>query len=263
MAKVRLFSSEADLVAKFCELIDPDSRRNSSVAPRWVAYHETAGWDLLLAHDSGCQIGVEAKLTLNPKVLDQSLPGRWADDCGPDFRAVLVPDDGLQHYTANLACHLGLTVISVRTRKGWNGTVGYDYGPHLPDPKSLYDRLDWPDWCPAQRCKLPDYIPDVSGGRSSPVQLSEWKIRAIKLLILLERRGYVTRRDMKALQISSTRWTDHYHGFLSPGPDGYVRNARTPDLRAQHPTNWGQIEADFETWSKGVETAGRLGLRAA
>jgi hypothetical protein len=258
MSKEPLFQTEADLVAEFCRLIQ---HRN---APAWTIYHESCGWDLLVVHPSGFQIGVEAKLSLNAKVLDQALPGRWADDRGPDYRAVLVPGGGLQNHLAHLALHLGITVISVSGERGPDGSVRHGYAnPTLPDEAYAYGLRAWPNWCPAQRCKLPDYVPDVMGGKAAPVQLSEWKIKAIKLLILLERRGAVTRRDMKALGISPTRWTDHWNGFLSAGPDGYVRNARTPDLKAQHPTNWTQIEADFATWSQGVETAGKLGLEAA
>lgn len=270
MAKERAFTSEADLVAAFCDCLDPKWwRTNPSHAPKWVQYHETAGWDLLLAHpETGEQVGIEAKLTLNAKVLEQALPGRWADDVGPDYRAVLVPEDGLQNHLANLAKHLGIVVITVRRKNGrWASAAvpldcPFDYGPSLPTAE--WDRRDWPHWCPAERCKLPDYVPDVTGGHAAPVALTEWKIKAIKLMVLLERYGYVTRRDMKALGISPTRWTDHWAGFLTVGPEGgYVRCKRTPDLKAQHPTNWAQIEADFDTWSKGVETAGRLALGAA
>ena len=76
---------------------------------------------------------------------------------------------------------------------------------------------------------------------------------AIKLMIVLDRRGYVTRRDMKALEISATRWTDRYHGFLMPGPSGYVRCNATPDLKAQHPINYAQIEADIDQWASKLD----------
>ena len=127
------------------------------------------------------------------------------------------------------------------------------FSPACPTKKSTYGAEDWPNWCPAERCAIPDYVPDVSGGKASPVQLSPWKIKAIKLLVLLDRNGAVTRQDMKAIQISASRWTDHWHGFLSPGPDGgYIRNGRTPDLRTQHPKNWAEIESDFDRWSRGA-----------
>lgn len=262
MSKAKLFTSEADMVAAFCSLIDPARwARNPEHAPRWTQYHETAGWDLLLVHETGIQVGIEAKLSLNAKVLEQALPSRWADPSGPDYRAVLVPTDGLQHHLARLARHVGITVITISGERAPDGALRHVYSnPGLPDEKHTYSLTDWPNWCPLERCKLPEYVPDVSGGKAAPIQLSPWKIKAIKLLILLERRGAVTRRDMKALGLSPTRWTDHYNGFLRPGPDGYVRSGLTPDLKAQHPVNWAQIEADYDTWSKGVETAGRLGL---
>lgn len=265
MSNAKLFATEAELVAKFCELIDPANRRNPSNNPRWTPYHETAGWDLILAHESGLQIGIEAKLSLNAKVLEQALPSRWAaeDGAGPDFRAVLVPSDGLQNHLQRIAFHLGIVVITVSASQGWNGKTIHRFDPHLLDPKSPWEERSWPNWCPAARCELPDYVPDVTGGHSAPVALTDWKIRAIKLLILLDRRGYVTRRDMKALKISPTRWTDAYYGFLVAGEAGYVRCTRTPDLKAQHPTNWAQIEADYETWSKGLEVPSQLGLEPA
>lgn len=70
-------------------------------------------------------------------------------------------------------------------------------------------------------------------------------------MILLDRRGYVTRHDMKLLQISPSRWTERHAGYLSPDTikGGYVRNERTPDLKAQHPVNYVQIEADFDKWA--------------
>lgn len=268
MGKEKAFATEAELVAAFCSCLDPALwTKNPAARPKWVQYHETGGWDLLLSHaETGEQIGIEAKLALNAKVLTQALPGRWADAEGPDYRAVLVPADGLQHYFADIAKHLGIVVIAVERKSGrWSsGSVPLespiDYRPSLPRPQ--WDDGNWPHWCPARRCKLPEYVPDVTGGHAAPLKLSEWKIKAIKLMIVLERRGFVTRADMKALQISPTRWTDHWSGFLSAGPEGgYVRNARTPDLKAQHPTNWAQIEADFPAWSRGLP--GTLNFGAA
>lgn len=264
MAKERLFTSEADLVAAFCGRLDPALwERNPAHAPKWIQYHETAGWDLLLAHPSGTQIGIEAKLTLNAKVLEQALPKtHYSDPKGPDYRAVLVPSDGLQNHLQTIAHHLGIVVIELYGRKGggrvggrWINEAGpwiHDFRPNLPDG-TRYGQLDWPNWCPAERCKLPDYVPDVTGGHAAPLKLSEWKIAAIKLLLILERRGSVTRRDMKQLGISPTRWTERRYGFLSPSPIGYVRNDRTPDLRAQHPTNWAEIEADMPRWAAGFD----------
>lgn len=252
------FKSEADLVEAFCGEVDrlnalPAGRRNG---PRWVIYHETAGWDLLLVDpETGVQVGLEAKLTVNAKVIAQALPdAEIFDPGGPDYRGILVPDSGLQLDMRSIAGHLGLTIVSVTRSHVWADRYELRVKPHnLPDEgcRSSYGFgvRDWFPWCPTTRCKLPDYLPDVRGGKAAPVMLTEWKVKAIKLLIILERRGFVTRADMRHLSISPTRWTAALHGFLVPGEGGYVRGKRTPDLKRQHPENWVQIEADFAKWA--------------
>lgn len=252
MATKPQFESEAALVAAFTAAL-----AGKSGEPDWTVYAETAGWDLLLVHKDGYQLGVEAKLKLNPKVLSQALSGVGAQywggsTIGPDYRAVLVPEDGLQHHMEAICRALGIGVITVRPQ--WNSL-------NLPDERRGYGMRDWSNWCPEKRCAVPDYVPDVEGGHKSPVTLTPWKVKAIKLLVLLERRGYVTRADMKALAISPTLWTAHGHGFLKPAEDrprAYVRSARTPDLRAQHPVNFEQIAGDVERWS----TEAKISLEA-
>jgi len=237
------FETEAELVAEFLSQLAYQHRERGSP---WTIYSETAGWDVLLVHKTGFQLGLEAKLSLNAKVIDQALDGahsRWSCD-GPDYRGVLVPQDKVQHHLGRICKALGLGIIDVRPREA--GTYRYF---DMPGEDSY--QQSWPHWCPAERCKLPDFVPDTAGGHKSPVQLTDWKIKAIKLMIVLERRGYVTRADMKALSISPSRWTDPWHGFLDRAPQlgGYVRNGRTPDLRAQHPRNYPEIEAQADKWA--------------
>lgn len=105
----------------------------------------------------------------------------------------------------------------------------------------------WHDWMPMHRCDLPDYVPDVRAGCSAPVALTEWKIKAIKLAIILSERP-VTRADFAALKISPSRWTDPWTGYLIKGDGGYVPGPRMPDFRAIHPVNYAQIEADRSKW---------------
>lgn len=257
------FKSEAEMIEAWLAALSDQQRSD------WTVYAETAGWDILMVHRDGYQLGIEAKLSLNAKVLEQTLSGchSYYDLTGPDYRAVLVPADKVQHHMGAIAKALGITIIRVNPPEP--GVWRY---VELPDQDSDYRA--WPNWCPAERCVLPDYIPDVAAGHSAPVQLTAWKVKAIKLMIWLERHGCITRADMKALQISPTRWTDSYVGFLSPGGNGaYVRNDRTPDLRAQHPVNYAQIEADIDAWSKDLPArvtelppdlfASREGLAAA
>lgn len=218
----------------------------------WTIYHETAGWDILLVHRAyEFQVGIEAKLSLNAKVLAQGLDGahRYYRVEGPDYRGVLVPASKCQLHMSQIARAVGLGVIAFAPADQYISGRGSD----LPDEKWRQD--GWPNWCPGKRCALPDYVPDVTGGHAAPVQLTDWKIKAIKLCIILERRGYVTRRDMKAPMISPTRWCDHWQGLLDPSPErgAYIAGRRTPDLRAQHPVNYAQIEADFDAWATAAE----------
>ena len=265
MTKIAEFTTEADLVAAFVASVQAENehhaRHNAGRTsgqrrrPVWTIYPETAGWDLLLVDEAGVQVGVEAKLSLNAKVICQALPDhRWAQEHGPDYRAVLVPSEKVQGHMHPIAAALGLTVLTARREERWGGKVGVYIQPtSLPDEHGgdSYSVQGWFSWLPAKRCVLPDYVPDVQGGKPCPVALTTWKIKAIKLLILLDRRGGVTRRDMAQLGISPSRWTDPYHGFLKADriKGQYVRCERTPDLQAQHPTNWIQIEADFAKWA--------------
>ena len=78
------FENEAHLVRAFC----------STVGPAWTIYPETGDFDLLLSRKlDGFQIGIEAKMSLNMKVVaqaaDLAITGRSALRPGPDCRAVL------------------------------------------------------------------------------------------------------------------------------------------------------------------------------
>lgn len=235
------FATEADLVAEFL-------RRLAVMDPglKWKVYPESCGWDLLLVHEAGYQLGIEAKLLLNPKVIDQTLVGAFITHPawdGPDYRAVLVPSEGRQLHLANICKAIGIGVITVRPEG--------DGGSHWFDLPSNSEYCAWPNWGPMQRCPVPDYVPRVAAGVQSPTLLSDWKVRAIKLLIVMERKGWIDRGDLKALGLSPTRWTCHYNGFLTRvegKPVRYVAGPRTPDYRAQMPENFAEIEADIAAW---------------
>lgn len=234
------FATEAELVQCFLENLN----HRFGPGKDWTVYPETAGWDLLLVHTDGFQLGLEAKLTLNAKVIAQALSGTssYWQSRGPDYRGVLVPAGGKQAHIEEICTAVGLGLITMR--KSRHGERHY---MSLPTERTSHGE-SWPNWLPSERCKLPEYMPDVPAGVPSPVQLTDWKIKAIRLMILLERRGYVTRDDMKRIGISPTRWTDRFHGFLRPGEKGYVRCERTPDVKAQHPTVWAKIEAEIQQW---------------
>lgn len=240
--KVKPFVLETDLCAAFLARIEKDHRN-------WVAYAETHGWDILLANTkTGIQIGIQAKLKLNAEVVSQSLRnlGAWRVN-GPDHRAVLVPA-GEAGNMATICDHLGIKVIHQHS-PDQQKHIGYSH-LSLPDGRNGWCSDGWHQWCPEERHKLPDYIPDVKAGDSAPLTLSSWKISAIKLALILEQRP-VTRKDIKALNMSPTRWVDKFSGYLVATPDGYVASDKyMPDLKRMHPKNWEQIKGDMHLWGQ-------------
>lgn len=251
------FATEAALCAAFIDAIEspkgpPWSRKKGEAL--WRAYPETECWDILLVRIAdGCQIGIEAKLALNAKVLDQALPryAYWsAGETGPDFRAVLVPE-GKTGGLSKVCAYLGVTVLTLRTpiANGWTPPVH----PDLPRLGYDYSEDSWHDWIPVKRCPVPDYVPDVAAGASAPVALTPWKVKAIKLAVLLEERP-ITRGDFKALQLSPSRWTEPGSGWLQKHPTlrAYVPGPRFPNFKDQHPRNYDEIKADKAKWAPPV-----------
>lgn len=234
------FEKESDLCAAFIAAVDPRD---------WICYNETEGWDILAVRKAdGAQVGIEAKLRLNAEVVVQALPEmlRWnAATVGPDYRAVLIPYGGTQLHLKPICDALGITIISFRgteSRISWCRA----FDPALPEER-MDPEYSWFQWCPDKRHKLPGYVPDVAAGASAPVALTHWKIKAIKLVIILKHRA-VIRDDFKILGLSPSRWTDPYTGWLIKGEGGYVAGPHIPDFAAQHPRNFAEIEADQATW---------------
>lgn len=228
MKRERSFQTEAEMCSAFSAW---------ALRQGWVSYNETSGWDILLVAADGTQIGIQAKLKFNLKVLEQCLPAWYYDavgGVGPDFRSILVP-------TYGAVCKPILDALGV-------GIFYYDgYGRFCPELGRLDGRHYWN---PSQRCKLPAYVPDVPAGASGPVQLTEWKISALRIVALLEIRGYITREDFKRNRIDPRRWTGYFpegQEWLLPGetPGQYVKG---PGLKfaEQHPIVFAQIKAEVE-----------------
>lgn len=261
------FQTETELCAAFQETLPKD----------WTAYNETAGFDMVLVHDTGFQIGVEAKQTLNAKVLTQAAEtsARYATT-GPDCRAVLV--GRVSPEFKKLADLLGITVLTV-TRKdgqvssyGTNSRTGCKWfsAPKLPRASQMkttgcYDRWQddhWHDHFPEARLELPEYVPDVPAGVKSPVVLSGWKVQAIKICVLLERRGYVERSDFRKLKIDPGRWMNGVWLEMGASRGQWVKGASFPGdrFRGEHPEVFPKIDADFEKWAKEADVdAGQMG----
>lgn len=240
------FDKETDLCAEFMKRIPPE----------WTVYPETGGFDIvLLRKEDGFQIGIEAKLKLNGKVISQAAEhaGSWYScKSGPDCRAVLVP----YNVSGDLAgvCHLlGIQVIRVLHPDEDQYWHKNRFHPELPEQDHYgWGSDEWFEFFPEKRLTLPDYVPDTIAGDKCPITLTHWKIAAIKLDILMRKTGYITRKDFKELKVSISRWIQ---GGLSAWlrPDKikgqFIRGERFPNFSVQHPVNYKQIEADFDVWN--------------
>src|SRR5690606_36396585 len=70
----------------------------------------------------------------------------------------------------------------------------------------LYPRELWFDWNPERRCDLPEIVPVVRAGVPSPLQLTPWKIGALKVLAHLEVYGAITAKGVKEYGIDARRF---------------------------------------------------------
>lgn len=242
------YPTEAALCADFIEAIKAHGG--------WTVYPETAGFDLLCVYDkTGHQLAVEAKLKLNAKVADQILPTDWFGPgfTGPDFRAVLVPDlTEANHGIARMLRILGVMVMT--PGDSWNALPfsnalggnrrlrhhGYDADPKQQDQWGNPE--PWHDWNPPARCKLPEFVPQVAAGVPSPLQLTPWKIGALRVIAELELTGFITARGVKAYGIDPRRFCAS-DGFLCPLGEGKWARGSLPRYEDQHPEAYAEILA--------------------
>lgn len=177
--RVLLFDTEA----KLCDDFMLRMRRNG-----WAIYAEWADWDFLMVR-RGVQIGVQAKLNANVKVLAQALdPDRSRP--GPHVHGILVPDFDDAFRTVASRLHLAV------------------FSPLTLDIALDDDRHNWPVWRHPEPHALPDHglVPELRAGHSAPVRMTPNKIRQVKMAMLLREQGYVTSRDFKRLGVSINQW---------------------------------------------------------
>ena len=248
-----VFTREVDLCSTFLGLV-PEG---------WLVYAETGGFDILLVRkEDGFQIGVQAKLRLNAKVLCQALETGGASavtDPNPDCRAVLVPKAAVGADMARLCTHLGLTILVLDPGRATR------LSPDLPRLKQDGEGRVWFEQGPSRRIPLPDLVPDVIAGASAPRRLTAWKIKAMRIALTLEREGRVVREDFKHHKVDIRRWIAPGSRWLVRNGDGWSRGPGLPDFQAQHPRNWSQIAAAYDTWRRpAAECATSIGtLRRA
>lgn len=225
--------SEVQLCAEFAEWIG---------AYDFLVYPETGGWDLLLVATSdttlgehgpflkaGDQVGVQAKLVGNYKVLYQAL-----DPQGPGWRAVLVgrAPKGFHLVTS----HLGLLGFVREHRRG-KTAVRYNEGfktvGHIREHASN------------TRVGLPPVVPDLPAGGKSPRQLTEWRLKALKMVKKLRSGVVITNQDFKDLALFKPRWIRN--GWVdvtrSVGfPDSYTPGPAMVELLRGYEVVYDQLE---------------------
>lgn len=258
--KTPRYETEAALCADFIAWVKASAGKfNQGVkTPVWTPYAETADWDILLVAEDGTQIGVQAKLKFNMKVLAQSIPDSWDDwrGTGPDYRAVLVPEHNVTH--ERICAALGLKMIA-RQSRSWGPP---EFSPGLDMAASWCG--GWHYWSPAKHHVLPEFVPDVTAGASGPVQLTKWKIAALRIVATLDVRGHVTRQDFRNYGVDPRRWT---------GPGGWLKTTEVPgqyvrgdglDFDRQHPDVYAQILAEVKAkHAPPVEHGGQIALTEA
>jgi hypothetical protein len=248
--KVKPFATEVELCAAFIQAV-------GKLREKWTAYAETAGHDILLVREGdGFQIGIQAKLKMGVDVINQAIESsQWGGHTGPDCRAVLVPET--THGFGKICDYVGLTIIVVRKPQDRYWTNAFS--PSLPT--ETYSSDDWHEWCPSKRHELPEYVPDVAAGASAPLQLTQWKIAAMKIVITLRKRGFVTREDFKAHRLDHRRWLARESQWLVNKGGIYVQGPHSPgNFEHQHPRVWGEIMADVDKWMLKIEHTARLPL---
>lgn len=236
--------TEAELCAAFIEQFN--------AIEGWTCYPETAGFDVLVVHEDGRQIGVEAKLKLNAKVADQIIPSGWHaryGTPGPDHRLVIVgtisdANEGI----AKMLGMMGVEVLAPRMSRMRGEFTEYGSTYKLAPDFQLESFLSYRgaesfgqphlfDWNPPERCVVPCVVPDVPAGVPAPLRLTPWKESALKVLIQLRKQGYITAKQITAHGISSTIWTQGKTAWLCKGETQgqWVATDRLPAFDKQHP----------------------------
>lgn len=236
-----VIEKEADLCDYFI--------KEFNALPGWTCYPEAAGFDVLVVHESGRQIGVQAKLALNAKVADQIMPDPRDDYYGrpgPDHRMVIVSK--ITEASAGIVKMLKrLGVTTLCPRKTYDRQLGEIFtfdlqyqllGPDTnPSPYSA-DRMF--DWWPSERCKVPMVATSLPAGVPSPIQLTPWKESALKVIALMRRQGFITTKQIAAHGIGITTWTQSpgsKPSWLSRGAvrGQWIESEHMPAFDQQHP----------------------------
>ncbi|HFT6991384.1 MAG: hypothetical protein KH046_00740 [Stenotrophomonas maltophilia] len=255
-----IYPTEASLCERLIECM--------TASGGWEVYPETAGFDILAVWKAtGHQLGVEAKLQLNAKVADQILPAHWSSGSGegPDFRAVLVPCTTEASYgIVRMLELLGVQVLVPSDRYRYSrpgeGIQRAVHRSELTDARPWdaaagalgeWSNSAWFDWNPDKRCTLPEIVPKVAAGVPSPIQLTPWKIGALKVLADIELDGFTTAKGVRAHGIDPRRFCAS-DGWLQQLGDGRWARGSIPAFDRQHPEAYAEVLATARAKRVGV-----------
>ncbi|WP_313026684.1 hypothetical protein [Pseudomonas lopnurensis] len=243
MANVTFNGTEAELCSAFIEQFN--------TIEGWTCYPETAGFDVLVAHEDGRQIGVEAKLKLNAKVADQILPSDWEirhGEPGPDHRIVIVGNiTEASRGIARLLDMCGVAVLTPYMNIRHSGSHPLTRFPDFNLRDWLRQGHPWRphlfDWNPPERCQLPVVVPQVAAGVPSPTKLTPWKESALRVLIQLRQQGYITTKQISEYGISPTAWTRGEKPWLCKGghKGHWIESEHLPPFDQQHPDAYAHL----------------------
>lgn len=248
-----IITSEADLCAFFMREVGEELEG-------WVCHPETGGFDIVMAHVDGRQIGVEAKLQLNAKVADQILPSESSYrylERGPDHRLVIVRSiTEANAGIARMLTLLGVRVISPRLSFSSKDSkeipkfqlryeLGRDEDVREPDKHHGFNHAYYGhshmamfDWNPAKRIELPEIPSTAAAGVPGPVQMTPWKMGAMRVLARLRAQGYISTKQIAAEGVSPSIWTQSWlvrgeiRGQWLEGPKMTKIDQQHPELYA-------------------------------
>lgn len=147
------------------------------------------------------QIGVQAKILPNVTVLHQAVLGTT----GPAQRMVLVRR-ATQEFI-ELAYHLGLAVAAREYRKRYFGNNSAWQRP-TDGGFAIYSGINPQAFKAARGLYLPPVVTNLPAGGAAPRQLTEWRVKALKLCHLLRTKGYLTSQDFADAKVDMKRWKD-------------------------------------------------------
>ena len=210
----------------------------------WTCYPETCNFDIVLVRD-GIQIGVEAKLRLNMEVVAQALKrcGSFRVPRSPHFRAVLVPwgKAGFQNILVPLRilCLVGAPrEKQLFRRRSWRNNVLF-CNEILEEYKGFL-------WTAGDRLVLPEFIPKVAAGVPSPIKLTPWKVKMLRVIAETLNTGYITTKQAKKdfgvdLRIAiNLGWFTH-NGCIGRSYRYELNDEATDRPDQQHPEVFEQI----------------------